>query len=233
MADLLTRLEAEAIAQTRAEKRVIMRLLAYCDALRGERPYPSLEDFNPDAVTGFHPFAFVLDAGEDRKDPVIRFLGEKLIEDSGRDYVNQPISAVPRGCLLMCVADMFDRVFESEGPVIVESNFVDSEGRDRMFRALFMPFGDDGATIESVVGVINSKLKSSKPNLSVVDAEESDGNVKKGPANLADHLAQCQALAAQFQQAHERSRRALYAALERAYAFFFKRRTMPRLTPSC
>ena len=54
MADLLTRLEAEAIAQSRAEKRVIMRLLAYCDALRGERSYPSLEDFNPDAVTGFH-----------------------------------------------------------------------------------------------------------------------------------------------------------------------------------
>ena len=166
----------------------------------------------------------MLDAGEDRKDPVIRFLGEKLIEDSGTDYVNEPISVVPRGCLLTCVADMFDRVFESEGPVIVESNFVDSEGRERMFRALFMPFGDDGDSIESVVGVINSKLKSSKPNLSVVSAEEANNKAKKGPANLADHLAQCQALATQFQQAHDRSRRALYAALERAYAFFSSRK---------
>ena len=220
MVDLLTRLEAEALAQSRVEKRVIMRLLDYCDALRGDNPYPSFHDFNPDAVNGFRPFCFVLDVTESVEDPIIRFLAPQMVENNGGDSTGRSWSTVPPACPLGKLYLAYPNVFRTMGPIIVESSFADSSGREFLFRGVLMPFASDGHLIDTIVGVVNAKPKFALSRLSLVkSAAEGEANVEAKATPLADQLAECRSLVERLAAARDRTRKSLYRALKGAYVF--------------
>ena len=235
-------LEAETLAQDPAEERVTQRLRVYWNTLRGAQQFPSRANFRMEAVTGLGPNAFALDLAQGADDPVFRFVGKALTEDCGMDFTLKPLSAVPPHTLLAEVARRFTDVVDRKTPVEFAEEHVGTDGSTALFRGAMLPFGEDGQTLDFIVGAITYKKKSSETTLAAVrgavpapgpaaDTARADegaavaasavGHVS-GLPRLSQSLEECQALAREVVQADSKSRETLYRVIESAYAFYFE-----------
>ncbi len=157
--------EAEALAMNAGERRMTWRLHNYWRVLRGGRTYPSLDDFNVEAVPGFAPHCFLLDLTGGVETPVFRFVGPALSADCGMNFAQEPLSAVPHLSLLARVTDHYSEVIDKKAPVSFETEYVDAQGVGMLCRGVMVPFSGDGETIDHIVGAIRSKVKPLKTAL--------------------------------------------------------------------
>ncbi len=240
MTNLVRTFQAEASANNPAERRLNIRFLDYWQVLRGERPYPAVQDFDFDVVEGLRPHSFLLEFSDGDIDPVFRHIGDVLAEDCGQNMLQKPVSQVPRHTLLTQVTDHYLQVLAHKAPISFEAEYIDAAGDDVLYRSILLPLSSDGETIDCVVGAINRKEKSSETTLALGGPEDGAampgvaGPAERGaPAtearaiDLAESLGECQALARVVDAAETRSRDALYGALEAAYGFYFACRSDP------
>jgi hypothetical protein len=157
MDTLTARIEAEALALSPEQRRMTLRLLTYWKALRGDRPFPSLKDFNVEAIPGFGPCAFLLDLTHGEENPVFRFVGKALTADGPANLAQQPLSAVPRGALLRRITDQYPQVLMRRQPFRFDSEYVESNGVTVLFRGILLPFSEDGERIDFIVGTIGAR----------------------------------------------------------------------------
>ncbi len=240
MTNLVRTFQAEASAKNPAERRLNIRLLDYWQILRGERPYPAVQDFKFEAVEDLKPHLFLLEFSDGDIDPVFRYIGDALAEDCGQNLLQKPVSQVPRHTLLTQVTDHYLQVLAHKAPISFEAEYIDAAGDDVLYRSILLPLGSDGETIDCVVGAINRKEKLSETTLALDDqeygtavagvagpAERVAPDTQVPPIDLAQSLGECQTLARVFDAAETRSRDALYRALEAAYGFYFECRSDP------
>ncbi len=230
-------MKAESASAKGKERRLTLRLAAYWQNLCAGRAYPALGDFEVDAIPEFLPRGFVLDFGDGIDNPIFRFIGAAYIDDCGMDLTGQPISAVPRHTLLVCLTDYFLQVFAAKSALAFEGDFPRDAAADIHYRGILLPLSEDGETIDYIVGAINGTVKSSKPTSPSLpppsaaadairepqpSADAPEAAASAVPAmDLAASLAYCRDLALSFEEANSRSRKALYQALAGAYAFYF------------
>ena len=177
MTKLVRTFQAEVSAKNPAERRLNIRLLDYWQVLRGERSYPTLQDFKFDAVDGLKPFSFLLEFSDGDIDPVFRYIGEALTEDCGQNLLQKPVSEVPRHTLLTQVTDHCLQVLAHKAPISFEAEYIDAAGDDVLYRSILLPLSSDGEVIDCVVGAINRKENSSETTISHPDPEERAENV--------------------------------------------------------
>ncbi len=250
--DIIRRVEAEQLATDPSEQGMTSRLFNYWNALRDDNPYPTRSAIRFEVVQGLSEYGFCIVLDMDGPGPIYQIIGTKLKEMAGIDLSGKLVVDTPNDTLLAVVGKHYTEVLQSKGPVDLESEFSDNEGTVFLFHTIMLPCSEDGQHIESVIGAITFKEKLSikeklakttsptAPEMIGVATKRADlpivGELKLSAdqtidtrhltATSKDHLArglrECQGLALACQSHEQRSRTALYEALERAYQFHFE-----------
>jgi len=155
------------------ERRMHVRAYNYWVSLLGGRPYPSIQDLDPQTIEDFGPNSVLLDFSRSEHDPEIAFLGGALRVECALDSGVRLISQVPGRSLLSRLTDHYLQIIANRAPIGFEAEFVDQSGRNMLYRGILMPLSSNGEAIDFIYGVINWK-------------EMADGAVQQGLAGEVD-----------------------------------------------
>lgn len=227
------------------ERRMHVRAYNHWVSLLKGRPYPAIEDLEPESIADFGGNSVLLDFTGGLDDPRIAFLGRALKEECGLGSNLKRIGEVPARSLLSRLTDHYLQIIANRAPIGFEAEFVGTRGRPTLYRGILMPFSSDGDCIDFIYGVINWKelvdvatqagldaelvvaardapATSDKPVWAdgpAADRPTADRNATDRGESLDHQLAVARESAAAVRAADTRSRAALYRALGRAHDF--------------
>jgi len=232
-----------------SERRMINRLAAYWEELRGDRHFPSLTDIDHARLEEVKSTCFVLDVGAAVDQPVIRFVGEILSENGTIAQAGDSVASIAKRSLFGRISEHYLECVANGAPVGIEAEYDSDNGETILYRGVVLPFSDDGETIDFVVGAINFKVKEAEdvleppaetpdaalPEATLPDVPPQEAPVSEGDAPpaladataLVDSLTRCRHLAREATESMKRSREALYTALAEAYGFRFEAEAAP------
>ena len=173
---LATETEAERLARNPQEKRATLRLWSYWNSRRNGGAFPSLRDFDVEAVGEIGDNVFMLDFRDSIKNPVLRFVGSALIDECGVDLTMKPVSDVPMSSVLSQVTRHFVEVFNRRGPVGLEDQYTNLDGERSLFRGILLPFSEDDNIIDFMVGAVTYRTDLSEPVAATLVAKEATNN---------------------------------------------------------
>lgn len=139
------------------ERRMHVRAYNYWVSLLAGRPYPSIEDVQPDRIGDFGPHSVLLDFTGDTEDPAIAYLGAALRAECNLDAGVERISQVPSRSLLSRLTDHYLQIIANRAPIGFEAEFVSNRNVNTLYRGILMPLSTDGEQIDFIYGVINWK----------------------------------------------------------------------------
>lgn len=220
---------------SQAERRLINRLADYWASLLDGRDMPSLKDLKPEHLEDMRPFCFVIDVSKDVDAPTFRFAGSAVQRDGVRVKPGDPISSVGKATLLGRIADHYLEAIANGAPVGIEAEYQTAAGEEVLYRGIVLPLSDDGERVDYVLGAINCKVRETgvfeaaadaspkrAPETKSADAEAEFARSPAPVSSLGEYLARGRLLAQDSERAADRSREALYAALQAAYVFHFE-----------
>ena len=139
------------------ERRMHVRAYNHWVSLLRGRPYPSIEDLDPENISDFGPHSVLLDFSKGIEDPSIAWLGRGLRDECVLDHSITHISQVPPRSLLSRLTDHYLQIIANRAPIGFEAEFVSTRGFNTMYRGILMPFSSDEDSIDYIYGVINWK----------------------------------------------------------------------------
>ncbi|WP_414900621.1 hypothetical protein ACMT1E_12435 [Sphingomonas flavalba] len=139
------------------ERRMHVRAYNYWVSLLGGRAYPAIEDLDPSQIADFGPNSVLLDFTGGIENPKVAWLGAVLREECGLGQQIASIADVPSRSLLSRLTDHYLQIIANRAPIGFEAEFVNSRGRNTMYRGILMPFSSDEDSIDFIYGVINWK----------------------------------------------------------------------------
>ncbi|MGB1548103.1 MAG: PAS domain-containing protein [Alphaproteobacteria bacterium] len=147
----------EAVPERRPgkERRLVLRLLDYWRGITEDRNYPSLNDIRSDDIADMWPFCFVLDVSENKEDPMLRYVGEEIIECYGEPCVNLRISEIRKNSLLDVATSYVSEILRKGVPISYGNSFKSTEGHGVLCRSILLPLSDNNETISLVLGGAN------------------------------------------------------------------------------
>ncbi|OAN65691.1 PAS domain-containing protein [Sphingomonas sp. TDK1] len=231
------------------ERRMHVRAYNHWVALLRGRPYPAIQDLDPENIADFGPNSVLLDFTAGIENPAIRYLGTALREECGIEGPIAHVGEVPSRSLLSRLTDHYLQIIANRAPIGFEAEFVGQRGHQMFYRGILMPFASDPEKIDFIYGVINWKEVVDAEMQARLDAEVEASRRAAPPAAptqsiwadgpsagleapatgdlphtemaspLADQLMLARESAAAARASDLRGRAALYRALDRAYGF--------------
>ena len=231
------------------ERRMHVRAYNYWVSLLSGRPYPSIQDLDPQNIEDFGPHSVLIDFSQNAEDPKIAYLGRALRAECGVDQAIYAVAEVPSRSLLSRLTDHYMQIIANCAPIGFEAEFVGQRGHNTLYRGILMPLSSNGEAIDFIYGVINWKEMadgetvrglaeevdraaaaqpaaiwadgpSAEAEAEAAQLAEDEATLSLWPgAGLADRLAVARGSAGEVAAADQRSRAALYRALGHAYDF--------------
>jgi hypothetical protein len=138
------------------ERRLVLRLLAYWDDLRGDRDHPRADDVDAEMIGDDWAHCFLLRlAGDGPAGSRLLHVGNALLGDLP-DGAPDTLVQVPETALLHHAAGFVDQTLAKAVPVSLGGEAVLSGGRT-LFRSILLPLSDDGTTIDHLLGAANGR----------------------------------------------------------------------------
>lgn len=139
------------------ERRINFRLQSYWDQLRGDRPYPSESEINPDDIGDIWPSCYLVHRFKRDGKYIYKYeyLGKELVEAygddmNGREVYEELVDAVHT----QEVIHHFRQVVQSGHPVTLEGEFTNQAQMHIKYRQALMPIGDGNAQDPGTVAYI-------------------------------------------------------------------------------
>ena len=230
------------------ERLITTKLMDYWIELCGDAPFARLSQFNIEAIPGLAQQAFVLDLQQNRDDPRIRLIGDALLADCEVNTPCRRLSDLPGASLLARIAGDYHQVLDDQGPVEIAGDHADDAEKILTYRGIMVPFTTDGRTMDYIIGAVTSgrvdppvrpttsddgaafpdSEQGARRLLAMVEAEVAGRDRPVETSKALDHgLRECQLLVQRVIAATSRSHKALYAALDRVYAFHIQAEADP------
>ena len=138
------------------ERRMHVRAYNYWVSLLEDRPYPSIDDLDPDHPD-FGPNSVLLDFTNGPEDASIPYLGKALREEGGLTGDIRTIADVPPRSVLSRLTDHYLEILANRAPIGFEAEYGSHRSLPTMYRGILMPFTSNGDEIDFIYGVINWK----------------------------------------------------------------------------
>lgn len=147
------------------ERRLVLRLLAHWDGLRGERDYPSRDEIDPARIGGDWAHCFLLRTPPSPGVPALVQVGETLAGPLS-DPLPIALPDVPGDCLLAAALGYLERALHKGVPMSLggQSRIT---GEEMLHRSVLLPLAADGRTIDHVLGAINGRRLSAAERAAV------------------------------------------------------------------
>lgn len=137
-----------------AERRLHLRLQDYWATLiPAGRALPSRAAIRAVEMPGLREYGLTIDLGPGGRTPTVRFLGDELSKAVG-DLTGKPLSDIPGGSVLGAAISRHVQALTGGQPLITEDRLANAIGETYLFRAVLLPFGEDGRTVDFLAGVI-------------------------------------------------------------------------------
>jgi hypothetical protein len=141
------------------ERRLNERLLNYWQSLRGERPFPSEDELDLDALEPIWEECFVLQARDVRLKTGYNFtfLGSTIQRayQSGLIPYALPGVVAPEASHLSVE---FERMFVQPEPLSSEGEYALPEGVTLRYRQVIVPLSHGGPTVEALLGRLGFRI---------------------------------------------------------------------------
>jgi hypothetical protein len=138
------------------ERRLVLRLLAYWDDLRGDRDYPRADDIDARVIGDDWAHCFLLRlTGDELAGSRLLHVGNVLLGDLP-DGAPETLVEVPESALLHHAAGFADQTLAKAVPVSLGGEALLTVGRT-LFRSILLPLSNDGTTIDHLLGAANGR----------------------------------------------------------------------------
>lgn len=136
------------------------RLQDYWEKLKGDRPFPSESDIDPEELPDIWPSCFLVAIDDVTRRMGYRFsyLGEDLIEAYGDDVTNPDLALRLISQANTSMVKKFDEVIRTGKPVIAASEFVNLKRLKIRYRTCLLPLGAQDGTISYIIGCMRWKI---------------------------------------------------------------------------
>ncbi len=139
------------------ERRVSARAYNYWVSLLAGRDFPSVADLNANDIGAFRDHSILLDFTADPEQPVLRYIGKGLREESGLSTNELRPQDVPGKSLLSRLTAHYLEIIANRAPIGFEAEFHNVHGRLTFYRGILLPLSDDDVSINFIYGVISWK----------------------------------------------------------------------------
>ncbi|HEY6868697.1 MAG TPA: hypothetical protein VI199_02970 [Novosphingobium sp.] len=142
------------------DRRMQVRAYNHWASLLGDRNFPLIADLETGSLPDFDTHSVLIDVTGGIEDPVVRYLGPALAEESGCDPQHiRALSDVPGRSLVSRITDHYLQIIANEAPIGFEAEFVNQRGRTILYRGILLPFSASLAStgVDLIYGVINWK----------------------------------------------------------------------------
>jgi hypothetical protein len=136
------------------ENRLSIILEDYWNKLRGDRPYPSEDEFEPDEIKHVWDGCFLVNVHEGSLEDGYHFqyLGQHLIDAYGDDISNEEVNVLVAPTKQRMVEKIHE-VAETGAPVHDDSEFINANSVHVRYRKVFLPLGHDGDVTHVIGGI--------------------------------------------------------------------------------
>jgi len=139
------------------ERRLVLRLMAYWDDLRGARTYPPAAEIDPNAIGDDWPNCGVLVLGQPLQRSTFEYVGAELLGHAGQLAPQTTLAEVPESVLLSPALSYLDRLLQKQVPISLGGEAKLEQG-PALYRSILLPLSSDGATIDKVLIAANHRL---------------------------------------------------------------------------
>ncbi len=132
-------------------KRINERLLFYWEELKGERPFPSEGEIDPEAIEDIWDSCFLVrveDIQATEAGYKYTYLGQDLVEAYGDDLQNKEICEKLIYPTNMSLVHKFEEILETKQPAIEEAGFTNTKNQEIRFRSCMLPLSKDSKSSE-------------------------------------------------------------------------------------
>ena len=140
------------------ERRITLRLLAYWNEIRGDRPFPSENDIDPDRLEDVWDYCFLVQVRDlkNTQDYNYTYLGSAIVQAYKGALAEDACAAIvsPNASSLNAA---FQRVLSTHAPVIEEAEFNNLRGQVIKFRQILLPLAH-GTHIDAIFGGMRFKV---------------------------------------------------------------------------
>lgn len=143
------------------ERRVSVRAYNYWASLLAGREFPSVSDLNANDIASFRDASILLDFTNSTTDPMLRYIGKGLREESGLSTSEIKPGDVPGRSLLSRLTAHYLEILANRAPIGFEAEFVNTRGLLTFYRGILLPLSDDGKNINFIYGVMSWKEEAS------------------------------------------------------------------------
>ncbi len=137
------------------ERRLVYRIMRYWQQQCDGRPYPCLDEIDPEAIADMWPSCFVLEVGNSANAPYFHYLGSSLAKYSGVFLGGEDDWSLT---LLDKATHRFRDAVDHRQPVMLEDEITRFDGTQLLFRSILLPLSDNGETINYLLGAANGKI---------------------------------------------------------------------------
>lgn len=141
--------------------RLTMRLMGLWWIRRGERRFPTLEDFNPAELSDVWRDCFTLMLKNPLPQSTFVHVGKAIAEASSDSGELETLEQVEENTLLGRATSYVESVLEVGFPVIESGEYMDFRGQTVMFRSILLPVSRNQDKIDYLIGSARSKAKRS------------------------------------------------------------------------
>jgi hypothetical protein len=135
------------------ERRLVLRLMAFWDDLRGERDFPDQGDIDPEVLGDDWPHCYLLQVQHPPIASRFEHLGD-IFRPGLPEREIETLADCPHGTLLHAATHYVDRVLQKRVPVSLGGHA--NLGPDSvLYRSILLPLSNDGHTIDYLFGGAN------------------------------------------------------------------------------
>lgn len=138
------------------ERRITLRLLAYWEKLRQNRPMPDETDINPDDISDLWDSCFLVHVKDlDKPDYNYTYLGEAISSAYFHGIAKSSTGMASPNAGNMSAG--YAKVIETLKPLIEQGEFINHNQETVKYRQCLLPLGKDGK-IEAIFGGMHYKI---------------------------------------------------------------------------
>lgn len=139
------------------ERRLHLRAYAYWVSLLNGRALPAPSDLDLRSLPGVASHSLLLEFPTPAGNPILRYVGDALADESGLTAEGMLFDDVPGRSLLSRLTNRYEEIVRRRAPVSFEAEFLSLRGNPTLYRGILMPLSSDGRAIDVIHGVISWK----------------------------------------------------------------------------
>lgn len=152
------------------ERRLVLRLMAYWDDLRGDREFPRCDEIDPEAIGDDWPACCLIRVAEPLSRSAIVYAGGDVLPDGLPKAESSTVADLPAEVLLHHALSFLDRALDKQVPISLGGEAALPSGA-LLYRSILLPLSDDGRTIDHLLGAANWRPVAADPEPATPDAQ--------------------------------------------------------------